>query len=292
MAASSSWFATSFLLERWRDVPADFGVPEEEEFECGLFLPRDDPDWLGRYDYPARVLLLGGQKLMIVPHPDSREGETRIDLSELSEVEYGHFLLLGWLRLGYRGKSILLPYNTRVSYPIRVFLHNLCRAWQPAEGAGPNEPAIRHGDGMTLKFHFALREALWKQWECLTYFQAPYARRKGRLLRRDRQMAGDLLAFAPGLAIWITDRHGGHWNRYGTLVRYALMDETSTLHLAGSGDDFALEARLSRGALWRVSLNPEHARAALDFLSSSQELKGQWGLAAQGGPSRKGRGSA
>lgn len=259
-------------------MPADFGVLEEEEFECGLFLPQDEPDWLGRYDYPARVLLLGRQKLVIIPHPNSPDDATRIDLSWLSEVEHGHFLLLGWLRLPYQGKTILLPYNTRVSYPIRVFLHSLCRAWQPAESAALEEPAIRHGDEMTLKFHFALREALWKQWECLTYFQAPRARGKGRWFRRNRQMAGDLLAFARGLAIWITDRHDGHWNRYGTLVRHALMDETSMLNVAGTGEDLALEARLSRDTLWRVSLHPEHARAALDFVSSFQKLKGQWSL--------------
>jgi hypothetical protein len=100
-----------------------------QKFEAGIFLPQDDPNWFGRIDYPARILLLQHDMLYVASHPSSGQVSICIPLSDLQELEMGRILLLGWLTFRFGGRECHLPYNTRGSRPLEAFLEHLRRKW-------------------------------------------------------------------------------------------------------------------------------------------------------------------
>ncbi len=77
------------------DIPRDFGYRGDAGFLAGVFLPRDDPDWFGRSDYPARLLLLFEDRIVVIPHPKARKAAPiKLLLEDLEAVESGRALVL------------------------------------------------------------------------------------------------------------------------------------------------------------------------------------------------------
>jgi hypothetical protein len=105
------------------DVPADFETPPGlPASACGLFLPRSDPDWLGRSAHPPSVVLLDRDFLFVIPHPAARAHTVRWPLHELESIECGRILLLGWIRLKSWEGQQFLPYNRRSAPIVERFL--------------------------------------------------------------------------------------------------------------------------------------------------------------------------
>ena len=137
----SRQYRFSFAIPALSQVPADFVLPPDlGPFDAGVFLPRDDVDWLGRRRYPARILLLSGREALVVPHPAAGEPTIRVPLDRIERIEWGRILLIGWIVLTWNGGHILLQYNTRARGPVEKCLRTLQDRWLPATPATRPRP--------------------------------------------------------------------------------------------------------------------------------------------------------
>lgn len=119
------------------DIPEDLrACVKDRSFDRGVFLPQDDTNWFTRPPrYPARLLLLDGRWLHIIPHPNSGQCITELHLEDLVQLEAGTILLLGWIDLTTRISTEHLIYNTRGSRPLESLLATARRRWlgEPSE---------------------------------------------------------------------------------------------------------------------------------------------------------------
>lgn len=143
-----------YPLRTRADIPDDF--PQEcrsRNFESGVFLPQDDSNWFTRPPkYPARLLLLDGQSLHIIPHPTSVQSSVEIRPDELLQLETGTCLLFGCLRFTTSSGVHEIIYNTRASRPLEKFLNSLKRAWCGSPSAIQSIYNELYGGELDIKF--------------------------------------------------------------------------------------------------------------------------------------------
>jgi hypothetical protein len=146
----------SFAIENLAQVPADFVLPPDlATFDSGVFLPRDDADWLGRRGYPARILLLRDREALVVSHPASGAPQVRVPLDGIERLEWGRILLTGWVALTWNGGQIQLPYNTRARGAVEKCIRTLEDRWLPAKPAQQAPLAATFGEPLDVKFEYA-----------------------------------------------------------------------------------------------------------------------------------------
>ncbi len=188
-------FIFSFSSER--DAPDDFAESLTKlPFEEGIFLPQEDTAWWTLTPrFPARLLLLASNSLVVLPHPSSSEDQTRVPLADLAQLEVGTSLLSGWIKLTTGQTTIHLPYNTRASGKLDRFLSLVRRNWL----GRPHAPAgqLKYlGPGLDLKFRNLLADALDPNEALLfRFFCPPESLTEGPLFRRkEKWLSGNLLA--------------------------------------------------------------------------------------------------
>jgi len=129
-------YRISFPIEALSQVPSGFVLPSDiGAFDAGVFLPRDDADWLGRRRYPPRILLVNDREALVVPHREAGENPVRVPLDSIERVEWGRILLVGWIALAGDGGQIYLPYNTRTRGPVEKCMKTIQDRWLPAAPA-------------------------------------------------------------------------------------------------------------------------------------------------------------
>jgi hypothetical protein len=268
-AIDSRDYIVALELRSAGDCPPDFALPAPlAAFDTGLFLPRDDPDWLGRSSYPPRILLLKDNVLHIVTHPSAGEPPCRCAMERISSVESGHMLLKGWLRFTGSGFDYTLRYNTRglpsVFRFMCIFRDKLLR------GAPCGTPKVDLGGALDIKFANALAQELDSEETVAVRFFQPASDVKffWRLVPRRRRIAGDLLALTGRRLLWITDRDRGSYSRYGTIVSYAPLGAVRTVELASVRNGHALRIDLNAGPPWLVPIRADCERVAAGFAAA------------------------
>jgi hypothetical protein len=250
----SRYYIVAFELHAPADCPPDFPAPPGG-FEAGLFLPRDDPDWFGRSAYPPRLLLLDRRMLRIVPHPSTAEPASEYPLERIASVKSGHMLLKGWLEFSGGGFHCTLRYNTRGWPAVSRFMSRFREFFLDATGAFP-APDLPPGAGLDIKFGFALsRELDPGEPVAGQFFQPPrqLVSRRWWFPRR-RWTAGDLLVITDRRLLWITDREGKSYSRYGSVASYAPLRAVRKLELSSAGGAHFLVADLHGAAGWRIKV--------------------------------------
>lgn len=239
------------------DIPADF--PKEIRascFEAGVFLPQDDSNWYDRAPkYPAQLLLLRAQTLCIFPHPSSGQETVEIPLRDLTQLETGYILLLGWVKFMTRDSVHEIVYNTRASHPLEKFTAFLRKRWLLEETRGTNETLTTFGDELDVKFRNSLHfEIGVDETVLLQFFQAAVKTEKRvLLLRRVKWLAGHLVfSTSARRIVWITD----HYKRYREL--YAAISRSAPLRLLEScllqvlDEQLHLTVSFQGGNVWRI----------------------------------------
>lgn len=161
--ADSRSYIIAWVIRSEDDLPADFPIPEgAKNFQVGLFLPRDDSGRFGRSHYPPRVVLLQDDAMVALTHPAHDDKPARIALGDLAFCEFGHFLLIGWLRFVAAGHEIRLPYNTRCQQPVDEFLDALLRAWLGADKTDRDGGIAEFGAPLDIKFKTTWRRPCWR----------------------------------------------------------------------------------------------------------------------------------
>jgi hypothetical protein len=268
-AADSRRYVTAFELHNGEGCPTDFRLPPAAAaFECGVFLPRADPDWFGRRAYPPRVLLLCGGALWIVAHPTAAEAPRACKLERLAAIESGRMLLRGWL--GFKGRAFdcTAPYNTRGQLPVGGFLRRLRQRWLGECRPGP--PAAMFGDALDMRFANALEDELDPgEAVSLAFFEPPRERRRRWPARARRKSPGDLMALTSRRLLWITDRDGESRAPYGGVASYAPLRAVRSLRTVSRPEGSYLQADVEGLPPWVAPLAPESLRAAGEFAAAA-----------------------
>jgi hypothetical protein len=255
------------------DLPGDFNFPDDlGELSHGVFLPRAEPDWRGRRAYPPRVALLSEDSLVIVAHPASGEAVCSIPFRELQFVEYGHFLLIGWMAFVSSQGRRELPFNTRTCPPMEEFLSKLSKQCAPPLDLVDGSPCSSFGGALDIKFQNAELAALDRDERVLIRFFNPTReteRRAWGLFPVDSHQPGDYLAITNRRLLWITERNRDRYARYGSIVKWAVLGNVADLLVEGAGRSCRLVCRFKSGASWDVPLPADQSDAAAAFASKA-----------------------
>lgn len=257
-----------YSLNTTDDLPDDFGSNlRKEKFEAGIFLPQDDPDWFGRIDYPARILLLEDDMLYIASHPSSGESSIRISFSDLQELEMGRILLLGWLTFRFGGHECHLPYNTRGSRPLEEFLERLRRKWLNRGAFVFRENEQDFGESLDLKFRNIRQQDIDRHDDVLLqFFEADReVHTRFLLFHLQNWKAGDLVAVTPKCFVWITDRYRGRREFCGGIAHYAPLSAIRDISCQSASANHVMELLFVNSVKWKIPVYEDLVLAAQEF---------------------------
>jgi hypothetical protein len=271
----SRQYRISFAIEALSQVAADFVLPSDlGVFDAGVFLPRDDVDWLGRRRYPPRILLLSDREALVVPHPAAEEQPVRVPLERIQRIEWGRILLAGWIVLTWDGGQVQLPYNTRARGPVEKCVKMLQDRWLPAAPAPEPPSACAFGEPLNLKFEFARSaELLAGEAPVAQFFQQAVHRLRRRIwFRRNDSSAGDLVLVTSRRLLWITERHKGSYGRYGTVSHSARLASIAGVRCVGTDRVGGLQIAFRSGDPWHVPLREDQKEEARKFESAVRAM--------------------
>jgi hypothetical protein len=251
----SRQYIFAFPIESVFDIPADFdSLPGIGVLRAGVFLPQDDQDWLGRRDYPARVVLLTEQEAVVADHPAERGALLRVPIRRIQTVECGHSLLLGWFVLTWEEGAKRLPYNTRTEDPVRRYLETLKDQWLPAPLLERPQRCEAFGQPLTFKFEYARSaELLPGETALVQFFHPPVRQVRGwSVFRREYWFAGDLLLVTSRRLLWITDCYKGRYECYGTTSLSAPLESISDVWSGIADCGAELKISFRSGHSWHI----------------------------------------
>jgi hypothetical protein len=280
----SRFYSFAFAITEAGEIPGDFAVPEWlGPLRCGLFLPRDDPDWFGRSAYPPRVMLLADDEMAVLPHPCSGQSVLRIPLGEIGLIEAGHVLLLGWIRLRWASGEAKFPYNTRTKQPVHRFVQELTKACMPP-AAPRRETAREWGAPLDVKFSYALRRALGAEESVLARLFVPAERTvRRRLLLRFRSWRGaHLIALTTRRALWITDQCEGMYERYGSTALAVPLARLRDVAGEAGPPVGHLDLRFEGAGRWRIPVPIAYEAAVRGFAADAAEIASELRPASRG----------
>jgi hypothetical protein len=266
-AIDSNRCAIAYLVRSLRDVPANFRVPASDcTFQSGLFLPRGDPDWLGRSSYAARVVMLSGDALVILTYPNGEAPAARIRLRDLLFFEAGHNTHQGWLRFIEKGAEHRLPYKRQCDTAVEEFLSGFRKAYLPGTDFSTIAPG-EFGEAPDLKFDNVERFELLPGEHVLFQFFSPATKDLTTrwIFPWESWTASDLLAVTSRRVLWITDRVEGRYDFYATVTRSAPVEAFSEISVESAEEGCVLSVKFFRGALWSASLPMGRQAEALGF---------------------------
>jgi hypothetical protein len=248
-----------FPINKAADIPDDFCVAAEgRRFERGIFLPQDDTNWFTRTpEYPARLLLMNGRSVFIVPHPTSGRRTTELNLDELVQVETGSSLLLGWIQFSTCLSTERLIYNTRASWALDNFMAALTRRWLGAPAVIEHAETKSFGSELDIKFDNLLADALDRDESVLSrWFSAPLEyHNKFFLFRKQKWRPGHLVALTSGSRLlWLKDEYRGHWERYAGITISAPISRFRCCTLETTPDRDNLVIDFMAGSSWRIAI--------------------------------------
>jgi len=287
MGVDSSQYIFACELGSREDAPADFDPNNSlPDFQEGLFLPRADPDWLGRSAYPPRVLALLPAGLLIAPHPAAKAATQLVRFDRLCFVEVGRILLHGWIRVVGNGTDRTLLYNTRYRGAVDSFLWKLRARFLEGSDVCQTE-AARLGPPLNLKFEYALARELGAAESIrMSLFRPPQGFvRRAFGFKRAGTVPADLVVLTNSRLLWITDRNGGIHARYGSIVRYAPLSKVASLARVSDARQHSLSVSLGAPDVeWRIPVSPEQWQDAA-------QLENAFGRRRQSGVSALERGA-
>jgi hypothetical protein len=264
----SRQYIFSFPIESLSAIPADFtGLPDFGALRAGVFLPRDDPDWLGRGDYPARVLLLTERDVVVAAHPAEREPLLQVAAGRIQSVECGRMLLPGWIVIAWDGGRIRLLYNMRTEGPVARYLRTFKDQWLPAAPVRESQRCEAVGEPLNLKFEYArIAELLPGETALVQLFHPARRHLRGSwVLRREHWLAGDLLMVTNRRVLWITDRYNGRYECYGTTSLSAPLESIADVNSSAADLGEELKISFCSGHSWHIPVGAIEERQTRKF---------------------------
>jgi hypothetical protein len=237
------------------DIPADYPFAIKQlAFDTGVFLPQDESNWWTRPPrFPARLLLLAGRLLHIIPHPLSGEPPVAIPLDDLVQLETGTVLLFGWLKFVTAKEVLELRYNTRASRPLEIFLRDLKSRWiSQQDPLKITHPQI-YGEELDVKFRFEVSDEIrGEESIVLQYFRAPQQfEHRWFGFRRETGTAGHLLLVtSASRLLWVTDHYQNYRELYAAIRHNAPLSTLSDVRLAQEKEQLFLLLDFQAATSW------------------------------------------
>jgi len=248
-----------FPLNVPEDIPDDFRASlEGRTFERGIFLPQADTDWFTQTPkYPARLLLLNGPCLYIVPHPASGQEIVELNLTDIAQLETGSSLLSGWIEFSTHVSTFKLIYNTRASNRLEEFIGAIRRRWLGAPAARNLPETKRFGPELDIKFANLLEDALERDEFVLSQCFAPPLTYRSRfiLFRKYKWRPGHLVVLTSGnRLLWLKDDYRGHWERYAGIAVSAPSSLFRRCTVETAPDRSTLAIDFADGYSWQIAM--------------------------------------
>jgi hypothetical protein len=257
----SRQYAYPYLIASAADFPADFEIAFAPGFRSAIFLPRSDPDWLGRRAYPPRTLIHRQGTIELVTHPSKMEPARRLALDQIDYYELGQALLIGWLQFVAGDAPLRVPYNTRGYRVIDAFLGSFQQEFFPDDR--PAAPG-KFGPEIELKLKNCLEATLLSGERVLASWSSPSSVTWSRRVFRIRKsIGGHLVALTNRRLLWITDQWKDGREPYGWIARSAPIDRVSALHFEEQAA--MLVCRLRSGVTWSIPVSAEQRGSAESF---------------------------
>ena len=268
-------YAFAYLIRTLADFPADFQVPEAERgFIAGLFLPQESPGVLSQSAYPAQILVLFADAILVAVHPSACRGGYWIAIANLVWLESKRYLLDGGLRLQTRESCHTFGFNARDSAAVDEFL-NLVRARaMPAVVQAKATAAMTYGAPLDLKFSHAERTNLEPGEQLvLRFFSPPVQQSRGRLLfHKVEWIAADYVAFTNRRIFWLTDRNGALRELYGATLFESSVRHVSRLAVTRDGDGGRMEIVFAPGLHWQVPVGINWLEDSRRFVEDGNKI--------------------
>jgi hypothetical protein len=269
-SVDSRCFASVFPLSNASDLPRDFELAEDlARFSFGVFLPLFETA-PARPPHPPTAILLYPCQVVIA----ARGARPRIiPLSNLQYVEYGHFLLQGWIGFITNGRMNRFPFNTVKRHAIDELMRRLTTTWAPENYSLPashGAPAV----DLDLKFRYAEADARGPRETILTRIFSRTRVSSSQVLdgRPPHRNAGDYLAITSRRLLWITERNRGCYEPHGSILRFAPLKNLTDIFVHCSGRNSGLFCRLKGGTLWYIPLESQGIDQGYWFADQAHQI--------------------
>jgi hypothetical protein len=253
-SVDSRAYAFVYRIRGAQDVPADFSLQADfRNLRSGVFLPQDQAGWLSKPRYPARVLLLFSDCIVIASHLSAAESEIRLPLGEVLAIESSKMLLDGRVTFHVPGSRYTCRYNTRDARHVDDFLFYLREALL-REKTSSSTGLCCFGDSLDLKFATAeSRELDGREQLLLRFFTLPeHSVGKHWVFRREHWKPGDYIGVTTRRLLWISDGDNGTRDPYGTVSRYAPLSRLVSTIVNRHEPGCELVMVIGNDLLWRV----------------------------------------
>jgi hypothetical protein len=269
-SVDSQYFASVFPLSSAGDLPPDFELAGDlTRFSFGVFLPLFETE-PARPPHPPTAILLYPSQLVIA----ARDARPRIiPLSNLQYVEYGHYLLQGWIGFVTNGRMNRFPFNTLKRHAVDELMRRLTAAWAPENYALPASHVVPVVE-LDLKFRYAEAAALGPRETILTRFFSRTRMSASPVLdgRPPHRNAGGYLAITSRRLLWITERNRGCYEPYGSILRFAPLKNLTDIFVHSSGRNSGLFCRLKSGTLWYIPLESQGIDGGCWFADQAHQI--------------------
>jgi hypothetical protein len=257
------------------DFPADVQVPQAERgFIVALFLPQETPGRFSSSAYPAHILVLFPDLVVVAAHPSVQRLEHWIPIDHIVWMESKRYLLDGALTLQTREHRYTYQFNARDSHAVDEFLAPLRARIMPQARQKKVAAPTAYGASLDLKFTHAERTWLEPNEKLrLRFFSPPVQHSRGRLLfRKVEWSAGDYVAFTNHRILWLTDRNGPLRDAYGITLLESPLSRMSKLSVTSEGDSGRLEIVFDPGLAWHIPVRAEWLEQAKGFVRDGQSV--------------------
>ncbi len=268
-------YAFVYLIRGSEHLPSDFPVAVDfDRAVSGVFLPQDQSGWFSKSRYPARILVLLPEVLVVATHPSSDESEIRIRTADILAIESSRILLDGRLTVHTAESSHQWRYNTRDGRHVDEFLLQLRQLTMSEQDGFQKTSRFVFGSPLDFKFAAAESSELDPGERVLVRFFSPPRQLidKHWFVETHSWQPGDYVGLTSRRILWITDRSDGRRSVFGTISTYAALRHLSEISLTHR--EGVCELAVSVGHQdWRVPIPTELREQARSFVNGAHWLE-------------------
>jgi len=273
-SVDSRAYSFAYIIREREGLPADFEDQIAQQFDQGIFLPRE---LAGRFDiprFPPRVVLLDATSITIHWHPSQDTAPVCILFEEIVYVEIQSFLLDCMLRIVTKEFTCDIPFAARDSKRVDELLswirEGLC---QRLPAFGSHEYEDSRDPRLNAKFNGAEKVIIYPGERIIArLYSAPYCQEKNWFFYSSQSWTpgNDLLSTNLRL-IWITEEQHGFRQEYGYRIFYTPLTNARRIRL-DSGKRPSVEVLLCGNRSWQVPVAVEEKVAERFVSTVSRQL--------------------
>ncbi len=258
-------YAYAYVIREFEDVPGDFAESIAPLFFLGLYLPQGITGRFNTPAYPARVLLLAGDELILYVHPSLHAPPLSVSIGDVRVVSWEKFLLDCRFSLDRGSSQCEIQYSARNGEPVAEFFGHVRGRPIPANYGYARPRSILHvGDPLDLKFA-SLEGAGLAEEEGIRarlFISAQSKIERRWLGTLESWTPADYLAVTDRRLLWMTDRQGEYRQTFDDRCAYLPL---AYVRNVGVRKNTGLVIEMQDEITWTINLPSQHINDALKF---------------------------